>query len=171
MRDADMVALRNLDPRDLPAVLRLNNGAVPAVNRLDPAALEDLLGQAELGLAVAGDGAVDGFMLAFGPGTAYRSPNYRWFAERLRDFLYVDRIVVAPDRRGSGVGRHLYKAAFAAAQERTLCCEVNLRPLNEASLVFHRRLGFREVGQVELEDGKLVAMLSTKPLAPASCDT
>ena len=165
--DAGVMELRNLGHQDLPAVLRLNNEAVPAVNWLDLAALQELLGQAELTIGVADDVSVRAFMLAFGPGAAYGSPNYRWFAECSRDFLYIDRIVVAPRCRGSGVGRRLYKAAFATATARALCCEVNLRPPNEASLLFHRRLGFQEVGQEELEDGKLVAMLATKALSPA----
>jgi hypothetical protein len=41
-----------------------------------------------------------------------------------------------------------------------LTCEVNLRPPNEGSLRFHRRLGFREVGRQETPYGALVTLLA-----------
>ncbi|WP_366555465.1 GNAT family N-acetyltransferase [Aquibaculum sediminis] len=120
--------VRPLDSDDLERVLQLNNAAVPTVNRLDAARLEDLVAQSEAALALGPVGAPLGFMLAMGPGLAYDSLNYRWFAARYDDFLYVDRIVVAEAARGRGAGRALYQAAMERAAERPLCCEVNLRP-------------------------------------------
>ena len=40
-----------------------------------------------------------------------------------------------------------------------LVCEVNLRPANPRSLAFHAALGFVEVGQLEVSDGRRVALL------------
>jgi len=142
------------------AVLGLNNGALPHVNALDAAALAALQGQAEAAFTAWRGAAVAGFLIAFGPRAAYDSPNYRWFDARYDDFLYVDRIVVAEAGRGLGIGRGLYRAAFARAGARPLCCEVNLRPPNEASLRFHRGLGFREIGRQQTDGGaKEVALL------------
>lgn len=153
-------AVETADLREIEDLLALNNAAVPAVNALDAAGLAALIEGAELALAVRQRGAVAGLLLAFGPGSAYASPNYRWFDARYGDFLYVDRIVVAEAGRGLGIGRGLYRAAFARAGARPLCCEVNLRPPNEASLRFHQRLGFREAGRQQTEGGaKEVALL------------
>ena len=45
-----------------------------------------------------------------------------------------------------------------------MTCEVNVRPANESSMTFHRRLGFDQVGSLVSDDGdKEVAMLA-KPL-------
>lgn len=152
--------VRPLDSDDLERVLQLNNAAVPTVNRLDAARLEDLVAQSDAALALGPVGENQGFMLAMGRGLAYDSVNYRWFAARYDDFLYVDRIVVAEAARGSGAGRALYQAAMERAAERPLCCEVNLRPLNTPSLRFHASLGFTAVGRQENEDGaKEVALL------------
>jgi hypothetical protein len=103
-------------------------------------------------------------MVALGPGTAYASPNYAWVSARFDHFVYVDRIVVAPEARGMGLGRRLYGAVSAAARDAHLgriVCEVNLMPPNPGSLAFHTALGFREIGRAVLADrGKTVAYLA-----------
>ena len=38
------------------------------------------------------------------PGLDYASENYRWFSARSSDFLYIDRIVLAPRVQGLGLG-------------------------------------------------------------------
>jgi predicted GNAT superfamily acetyltransferase len=127
--------------------------------------LARLVATCALPLGIRLNGTPSGFMIAFGPGAAYESPNYRWFCARFPDFLYVDRIVVDAARRGSGLGRALYAAAFEAAGERPVCCEVNLRPPNPDSLAFHARIGLFEIGRQELDGGrKEVAMLASQPL-------
>ena len=102
--------------------------------------------------------------LAMEPGIEYASENYRWFAKRGRDFLYVDRIVIGAESRGVGIGRLLYGAAFAKAEAEgraEVDCEVNLRPPNPKSLGFHRSLGFRPVGEQETKGGAVrVALLA-----------
>jgi len=142
--------------------LPLNNAAVPHVNVLGEAELAALLGEAAwTGVALHG-GAPAGGLIAFGPGAAYASPNYRWFDARHDDFLYVDRIVVDAAARGAGLGLALYRAAraFAAGRYRRLACEVNEKPANEGSMRFHERFGFRVVGRQETEGGaKAVALM------------
>jgi predicted GNAT superfamily acetyltransferase len=117
------------------------------------------------------DGPVAGFASVLGPGLDYASPNYRFFAhrwgERARAFVYIDRIVVAARTQRAGLGRLLYERLFtdAAAQwpDATICCEVNLRPANEASLRFHEGLGFVRVGEQSTESGaKRVALLERR---------
>ena len=56
---------------------------------------------------------------------------------------YVHFIGVAPEERGSGLGRELYERFFAevAAHGRTVVRCVT-SPVNEASVAFHRALGF-----------------------------
>jgi predicted GNAT superfamily acetyltransferase len=136
---------------DLDDVLALNQSWVPHVGSLDRPALESLLVEAAHSESVRGTaGELLGFLVALGPGADYTSPNYRWFAERHRRFLYVDRIAVSPGAQGRGIGRRLYESAAVAAVRLgapVLCCEVNLFPPNPESQQFHAALGFVEVAR------------------------
>jgi ribosomal protein S18 acetylase RimI-like enzyme len=59
------------------------------------------------------------------------------------EVAYVHFVGVAPDQRGSGVGRELYERFFSvvAAQGRSLVRCVT-SPANEESIAFHESLGF-----------------------------
>ena len=104
-------------------------------------------------------------LVAVEPGTTYNSTNYKWFDDRSDDFIYVDRIVVAPAVKGQGVGRALYERLAAAyvGTARQMTCEVNIDPPNESSMAFHRRMGFGQVG-TKLDGSKTVSLM-TKGLA------
>lgn len=153
-----LLNLRPLTPTDHERVLALNNSAVPAVNELDGAALDQLAQWAELALVVVDDrDEIGGFLLCLpGPGAPYGSANYRWFSDRYQSFLYVDRVVVDPAVKGGGVGRRLYRAAVDHGTGRFehFTAEVNLRPRNVESLRFHERLGFERVGEADTEGGE-----------------
>ena len=158
------VLLRPVEPADLTTVLAMNNEAVPAVNHLDAGDLSWLSGVAHTFLVAcrAETGRYAGFLIGLeGPGLAYRSDNYRWFSERYEHFIYVDRVVVAPNDWGTGIGRALY-TEFVSAVDRhpVLCAEVNLLPRNDRSLAFHEAFGFVPVGEQDTEGGsKRVQML------------
>lgn len=145
--------LHPLSETDLPAALVLNNDAVPHVNTLDRPALDRLRTMARVAVACQGeDGTLLGFALALAPGLDHDSANYRWVCAHRTRFLYVDRIVVAPAARGTGVGRALYGAVIDAARHEghgRVLCEVNERPPNPGSLAFHSALGFREIGRLD----------------------
>ena len=155
--------LRDLSDDDVEAVLALNNANTPHVNAHTLESLRELVGWCVARVAEV-DGSLAGFTLALVPGQPYDSLNYRWFDERMDDFLYLDRIVVAEAFRRRGVGRALHDDLAASAQARDLAritCEVNERPPNPESMVFHRAVGFRWVGSQETEGGaKEVALLA-----------
>jgi ribosomal protein S18 acetylase RimI-like enzyme len=70
------------------------------------------------------------------------------------DEAYVHFLGVAPSRRGSGLGRELYERFFDAvrARGRTLVrCATS--PANEATVDFHRALGFEVERTVPDYDG------------------
>lgn len=151
---------------DLAILYALNQAEVPAVGSLLPAELSDLLDLAKTTIVRVGPD-VAAFIVLIEEGSSYTSPNYRWFAERLDRFAYVDRIVVAPAHQRSGLGRLLYARATAVAGDRPLCAEVNTRPRNEVSLVFHDTLGFIEMGRLTTADGaKEVVMLRADAQQP-----
>ncbi len=153
--------IRALQVADIPAVVAINNAAVPAVSEADETKMAALVAESLISLVSEHDDEVVGFCINFGPGADYHSVNYRWFCERYDDFAYLDRIAVSESARNLGVGAALYAAVEdAIAGTAMLTCEVNLRPLNDGSLRFHQRLGFVEVGQQETDYGFLVSMLA-----------
>lgn len=155
----------------LPGMLALNRAHERETSPLDAAALDALvrqaflaqavLAQAYLAQAVLAESAVAGeavgaFLIALDQDADYASPNFLWFRRRFARFVYVDRVVVAPDWRGRGLARGLYAgllARAAAAGHARLACEVNSDPPNPASDAFHAGLGFREVGRAVIQAG------------------
>jgi predicted GNAT superfamily acetyltransferase len=157
--------LRGAAPALLDAVLALNNAHAAETSELNPAKLRAMVGAAFLARATPEGSA---FLITFDEGAAYDSPNFLWFRDRLRGFVYVDRIVVSAAARGRGLARTLYAEAFAAAvasgRDRVVC-EVNFVPPNPASDAFHAALGFAEAGRGSPAPGKTVRYLE-KRLAP-----
>jgi predicted GNAT superfamily acetyltransferase len=167
------VSLRRVRETDTTRLLELNSAAVPAVNDLDTDRLGAILAEAHSAIAVVADtepNTVLGFAILFAAGADYDSENYRWFSGRSADFLYLDRIVVAPEHRGLGLGALLYSAVFDAARTisaAVVFCEVNLQPPNPGSLAFHDRLGFTEVGQQSTKNDTVVVSLLSADVAEA----
>jgi uncharacterized protein len=152
--------VRPLERADWAAVIALNQDSVSELSDLDPQRLEFLLGRAHSAMVVEDAGAVVAFALAIAPGTDYDSLNYRWFSERYERFLYLDRIAVERRLRRRGIGARLYdEMERAAAAFQRMVCEVNLEPANEASLAFHRRHGYRELGRLRHPE-KLVVLMA-----------
>ncbi len=86
----------------------------------------------------------DGELIAFLVG--FVSPTHP-------DEAYIHFVGVAPERRGSGLGRELYLAFFRQAAGRG-CPSVSCitGPVNTGSIAFHRSMGFDIVpGDVEVD--------------------
>jgi uncharacterized protein len=106
------------------------------------------------------DGAFGGVVITFPAGSAYDSDNYRWFSDRNagRPFTYLDRFVLHASQRRRGIGSRVYDEVESAVVSGLLCLEVNLVPRNDASLAFHRRRGYVEVGQLGDDDHRVSLM-------------
>jgi uncharacterized protein len=149
--------VRAIEDKDLAYVLGLNNEHTVEVNALTARELSQLV-QVAAAASIVESGL--GFLLAFDETTPVQGPNHAWFIARYPAFLYIDRVVVSPAARGLGLARRLYEGVAAMANGRPLCCEVNIEPLNTASLAFHERLGFAECGDAtDPRNGKRVRYL------------
>jgi predicted GNAT superfamily acetyltransferase len=155
--------IRDIEDSDLGAVLNLNQSEVPHVGSIDLQKLQWFAANATYFRVACMADQIAAFLVGFGPGTSYDSPNYRWFCDRYADFAYVDRIAVADFARRGGLASCLYDDFAATLPEsvRSMTCEVNIRPPNESSMRFHERLGFHAVGSQTTEgDTKEVALLA-----------
>jgi len=156
--------LRDAAPGDFDAILGINHASVHFLSAMDRQRLADLHGMATRHRVVEDEQGVCAFLLAMREGCAYDSPNYRWFAGRFAQFLYIDRVVIAPDRQGRGLGRLLYDDLLSFARATGIAmvtCEVDDDPPNAASQRFHAAFGFRSIGSQRLGvAGKRVAYLA-----------
>ena len=144
------MVIRDAQPTDFDAILQLNAGSEQFLSPLDTARLARLHAAAAFHWVVEEGGVVQAFLLALREGADYDSVNYRWFTARYPRFLYIDRVVVAPQMRGKGWGRQLYTDLFVHARlagVRDVTCEFDLEPPNPGSQRFHQAFGFTEVGR------------------------
>lgn len=153
------LSIREIGDRDVAWILDLNAANVEQTSPLEPATLRLMLGDAFHARAI---GDNEGFIIPFDQTSAYASANYHWFKDRYAKFVYVDRIIIAASARGRGLARALYEDVIQAAKRagfEYVGGEVNMKPPNPASDAFHAALGFVEVGQATLANGKTVRYL------------
>jgi predicted GNAT superfamily acetyltransferase len=166
--------VRDLEPNDLAAVLAINEAHVPEVGALDAQRLSFLVAESAFSLVVetgahprdhVGDHTVErgiaGFCIVLPMGSTYDSVNYRWFAERYDDIVYLDRVAFDDAFQRRGLGSLLYRAVeerARAAGAAAIALEVNVDPPNAPSLAFHARHGFDEVGRQDTPYGIVVSM-------------
>jgi uncharacterized protein len=143
-----------LSPRD--ELLWLNNNSARETSLLTRETFDRMIAAARVATFIEPSAA---FLLAFEHCDAYEGGHFLWFRRRLDRFLYVDRVVVAEDRRRHGLGRLLYADVFRLAERlghTSVACEVNLLPPNPVSDRFHASLGFDELGRAAVDGGAKV---------------
>ncbi len=158
--------IRDVCRADLDAVLALNNAASPGILPLQATDVERFFSCADYFRVAEVGQRIVGFLVALREGHDYASPNYRWFSEREKSFVYIDRIVLAPDQRRFGLGRVFYcdVESFAEVRVPRLTCEVFLEPPNDAAVLFHGTFGFNEAGQQRVPPGDIRVSLLAKDL-------
>ncbi|MEM7404069.1 MAG: GNAT family N-acetyltransferase [Pseudomonadota bacterium] len=161
MPDSAALNIRRAALDDADAILDLNRGSEFETSPMDADRFAMFMRLAHRVLVAERDGAVVGFLIGFDDGADYDSVNYGWFARRLKQFFYIDRIVIGEAARGQGCGQAFYQTIATDAVATGLlwlAAEMNVEPPNEASLRFHAAQGFREVGRQTVTGGKVMSM-------------
>ena len=159
-----MSPVRALRSDDLDRVLEINQQNTPEVGSIDADRLAFLIDESAIALAAEVANDVVGFALVLPPGSTYDSVNYRWFADRGDDIMYLDRVAIDAGHRRLGLGRALYTSVFdvISAQHASMTrlgLEVNVDPPNPGSMAFHQGLGFAEVGRQATPYGAVVSLM------------
>ena len=83
------------------------------------------------------------YLLAGDPAVGVCQLRYRYTVWTGADDCWLEDIYVAPEARGSGVGRALVEAAFERARERgCLRIELDVNEANLAAVALYESLGF-----------------------------
>jgi predicted GNAT superfamily acetyltransferase len=162
-----MLTIRDFTEQDLAVIHVANEANLPHVNSLNLGQFAELANKTAYFKVVLLDGELAGFLMAMVPATDYDSDNYQWFSREYDDFIYVDRIITLVHARGHGVGSALYQDVESYCQHNNIsriCCEVNIRPANEASIAFHEKRGYKQVSTQATEGGKKSVSLRVKTL-------
>ena len=152
MRD---LVFRDIAYSDISTVVALNEANIHFLSLMTLGAVRRFYDTAAyFRVAVLKDEIV-GFAVSFDPKADYDSPNFRWFQARFAPFLYIDRVVIRNDWRRRGIGFGFYAEIERVAVFRgleVLACEVDVRPPNPASMAFHTKYGFSEIGSQTIVD-------------------
>ena len=151
------MTVREITSDDLDTVVALNQTALEGVGPIDREGLLRLVTEADQALVLDDDGDIAGFVITLPPGADYSSSRYEWFEQRLDDYVYLDRIVVAETHRRLGVASRLYDQVEG---DKPVALEVYED--NEGSLAFHEGRGFEPIGELEYQ-GKTNVMFVREP--------
>ena len=148
--------IENTSSPELDQILELNQQALPAVSSVTKKEMEHFLNIVDYFKSLIIDQRVVGFLIALTPGKDYHSVNYQWFEHKYKSFMYVDRIVITPTHQGKGLGTTFYNDLSKSTDQTItkITCEVNLKPTNEESMLFHKKYGFEQVDTQFTESGK-----------------
>ena len=160
------IVIRDVYESELDAILALNNGAGMAVLPLQAQALRFLYCNASYFRVAERSGRLLGFLVGFSHMREHTSCNFAWFRQRYSHFFYIDRIVIASDMRGTGLGRLLYADVqnYAELRYPLLACEVFRDHGGDRALLFHGSFGFREVGQHVMAENSVRARMLMKDM-------
>ena len=144
-----------LNDAQLQSIYNLNQVNTPEVGSLESMThLKKLIELSAYNLLVLDDDEIVGFIICIREDSAYKSENYQFFTQRLKKFLYVDRVAIDERHRRAGLGQAIYEDIFvqASADNLPIALEVNTQPINQISLNFHEKMGFDKVGSRDFED-------------------
>jgi predicted GNAT superfamily acetyltransferase len=149
------IQIRDVTEGDLPAILRLNEEAVPQVSPVDMDTLSWFGSAAAYFRVAEAEGVLVGFLIAVAQDSGYPSKYFQWFCQRYTRFIYIDRVIVAEWARGNRIAWRLCEDVerFASELYYPLASDVYSYPPNEVSLSFHDKYGFQRVGSQLIDNG------------------
>ncbi len=160
--------IEDISPEDFPQVLELNQQSQPHVSALTLERLKELAKITFHFRIIKQQDEIAAFLMGMEENQPYDSMNYAWISERYESFYYIDRIAVAKEYQRQGLGMALYNdgQSFALQKKKpVMACEVNIKPSNSGSILFHKKYGFYSVGTQNTEQSKKTVQYMIKDLS------
>jgi hypothetical protein len=148
------MSIRRAKEEDLPSILDLNNRESKWVGKKDIDFFQNYMDIAIFNVFEVNERII-GFLMAMDQNTDYDSINFLWFKNKFNKFYYIDRVIVDESMRGKGIASLLYKELLDTKGDIPLVAEVSINPSNVGSIVFHDKIGFKEVGTLTSGDKKV----------------
>lgn len=143
------------------ALWRMNQRASPAALQLSESDFADLIRSCDVVLQEREKSSVLAFALGMSAAQPQANFAQQWFLTRFEDFLFLERMVVAPASRRRGVGRKLLENLVRQCQAaglRAMCCQIHDRPRNAEAHAFALACGFQPIESVMLPSRDIVTM-------------
>jgi predicted GNAT superfamily acetyltransferase len=106
--EAQLQSIYDLNQANTPEV-----GSLKSINHL-----KKLIELSAYNLLVLDDDEIVGFIICMREGSVYRSENYKFFVQKLKKFLYVDRVAIDEQHRRAGLGQAIYENIFIHASQK-----------------------------------------------------
>lgn len=148
------MVIRRVQEKDLLGVIELNNRESKWVGKKDIDFFQKYI-NIPIFIIFESNEKIVGFLMAMNEKINYDSENYLWFKKRYDKFYYIDRVIVDESMRGKGIASRLYKEVIGKKGNIPLVAEVSIVPSNEGSVIFHDKIGFKEVGTLKSGDKKV----------------
>jgi uncharacterized protein len=160
------IMIRDVQEHELDAILAMNNAAGSGILPMNKTQIQYFWQHADYFRVAESDNCLVGFLIALNQDAKYDSSNFNWFKQRYTQFVYVDRIVIAKGQRSAGIGRLFYAdvLSFAEVRAPAIVAEVFMEQSTHPALLFHGSFGFHEVGQHQMHESPLRAVMLFKAL-------
>jgi predicted GNAT superfamily acetyltransferase len=140
---------------------RLNQQDCVAALQLPCADFVELLQACHLRLEDTAEGALRAFALGMSSHLPQAHFSLHWFLMRFENFLFLERLVVAPALRRKGLASALLERTLQWSRNEgltMLCCQVHDRPANREAQAFVLSQGFKAIESVMLPSRDIVTM-------------
>tara|TARA_B100000674_G_C37649806_1_gene827383 strand:- start:146 stop:679 length:534 start_codon:yes stop_codon:yes gene_type:complete len=148
MNNLEQFDLKEAKKTSLREVFEINESHKPMLSSLgDLGKLEDLIELSTFGSFFVFQREICAFIVCMREDLPYESPNYKYFQNKYKKFLYIDRVGVKKGLENRGFGSFMYGNIFEnyINERLIICAEANIEPINKQSLKFHEKMGFRKV--------------------------
>ena len=151
----------NQDEEIFSSFYEINQQQVPKVGSVSLEEFINLIKISNISYGFIKKGICLGFVICLRENTNYQSINYKFFQKRHDRFFYIDRIAIANEYQSSGIGSNFYKKLLSIKDRFNIpiCAEVNIDPLNELSINFHRKFGFSNITERTIKEGYSVVYM------------
>lgn len=141
----------DIKPAHYERFIELNTEFVHWLSPLDEARLKWILERANYARQIEiTPGNLGGALIGYPHDVDYPDhKNLTWLSQKIENYFYIDRIIIDSGAQGKGYGATLYQDIELFARQRGyayLACEVNIKPANPGSHLFHEKMGFEGIG-------------------------